>query len=84
MSDALYSTRLRWCNGRGVAMLHGKPVALTEAPTLCEQDGPVAEIDYVPEVHCHEVRHQPHGRMEEMRADEIRAADALLRRMAGP
>ncbi len=79
MSDALYSTRLRWSNGRGMAMLHGRAQTLTAPPVLCGQ--PVHSIDYTPEVHCLEIRRRACDPVDEMTPDEIADADALLRRL---
>lgn len=79
MSDALYSTRLRWAHGRGVARLHGRSIDLAEAPTL---DGvQVHQVDYTPEVHCLEIQRRPCDPRSEMTAGEIADADALLRRL---
>lgn len=81
MSDALYSTRLRWCNGHGVARLHGRSVPLTEAPVL---DGrPVHAVDYTPEVGCVEIQRRPCDPRGDMTAGEIADADRLLRRVVG-
>ena len=79
MSDALYSTRLRWAQGRGVARMHGRSVPLAEAPTL---DGvQVHAVDYTPEVHCVEIQPNASGPRREMTAGEIADADKLLRRL---
>lgn len=79
MSDALYSTRLRWSHGRGVARLHGRSVELIEPPVL----GGVAvhQVDYTPEVGCLEVQRRPCDPRAEMTAGEIVDADVLLRRL---
>lgn len=81
MSDALYSTRLRWHNGRGVARLHGRSIRLDAAPDLGA--GPVLEMDYTPEVHCVEIRMRACESVREMTQQEIHAADRLLRRVFG-
>lgn len=79
MSDALFSTRLRWFAGKGVAKLYGRSVELTEAPLL---DGvAVHYVDYTPEVSCHEIRARACDGMREMTAGEIADADRLLRRL---
>ncbi len=79
MSDRLYNTRLRWANGRGAAMLHGRIVPLTEPPVLC--GATVAQLDYTPEVRCFEIRRAPADPVSEMTAAEIAETDALLRRL---
>lgn len=81
MSDALYSTRLRWANGRGAAMLHGRIVPLTAPPVLAGVA--VHQVDYTPEVHCHEIRRRACDPVDEMTTHEINDADALLRRLLG-
>lgn len=79
MSDALYSTRLRWANGRGVARLHGRSVPLAEPPVL---DGvAVHAVDYTPEVSVYEVQRRACDPRVEMTAGEIADADRLLRRL---
>lgn len=79
MSDALYSTRLRWSNGRGMAMLHGRIVPLQQPPVL----GGLAvhQVDYTPEVHCLEIRRRACDPVDDMTPEEITDADALLRRL---
>lgn len=79
MSDHLYQTRLRWSGGRGVAMLHGKAVPLTEPPMI--GGVAVSHMDYTPEVGCYEIRRRPFDKMDDMTAAEVADADALLRRM---
>lgn len=81
MSDLLYSTRLRWGGGRGVARLHGRSVALTAPPVLpgCEALA-IDRIDYTPEVHACSVMER-FGGWREMTGEEIRAADEFLRRL---
>lgn len=81
MSDALYSTRLRWCNGAGVARMHGRSIPLTEAPRLAGQA--VHAVDYTPEVHCIEIQRRACDPRADMTAAEIAEADALLRRLVG-
>lgn len=81
MTDALYSTRLRWAAGRGVAKLHGRCVALTSAPVL---DGaPVHAVDYTPEVHCIEIQRRACDPHDDMTEAEVRDADKLLRGLCG-
>ncbi len=82
MSDALYSTRLRWANGRGAAMLHGRIVALDRPPVLAGVA--VHQVDYTPEVHCLEVRRRACDPVGEMTPAEIADADALLRSLLCP
>lgn len=79
MSDALYSTRLRWSGGRGAAMLHGRIVPLTAPPVLGGQA--VHSIDYTPEVHCMEIRRRACDPVGDMTAAEVAEADAMLRRL---
>lgn len=76
MSDALYSTRLRWCNGRGAEMLHGRIVPLTKPPVLAGE--PVHMVDYTPEVRCLEIRRRAVDPVDRMTHHEIADADALL------
>ena len=80
MSDDLYSTRLRWSNGRGVAMLHRHSVPLTEPPVLGGE--PVYELDYTPEVGCIEIRRHAWDTPGEMTEAEVAEADAMLRCVA--
>lgn len=82
MGDSLYFTRLRFSGRAGVAMLHGIRVPLTDNPTLCGQR--IFQIDYTPEVGCYEIRRTPRSKPDDMTADEIAAADALLRELVGP
>lgn len=78
MSDALYSTRLRWCSSRGgCAMLHGRRVGLDLPPVIGGH--PVAAIDYTPEVQVRRIRPSPADAERDMTCDEVREADALLR-----
>lgn len=81
MSDALYCTRLRWQNGRGVAKLHGRAMVLISAPEFWF--GAVDMIDYTPEVGCVEIRPRACDPVREMTRDEIHAADRLLRSLFG-
>lgn len=81
MSDALYCTRLRWHNGSGVAMLHGRKILLTQAPEIC--GNPVDYIDYTPEVRCLEIRYRACDTMQEMTHKEIICADSVLRALLG-
>lgn len=75
MSHALYSTRLWWAGGRGIAKLHGRMVELSAAPVLA---GPsILMIDYAPEVGCVEILRYGEARREMTQA-EIRSADLLL------
>lgn len=75
MSHALYSTRLWWAGGKGIAKLHGRVVEMLAPPVL---PGPsVLMIDYAPEVHCVEILRYGEARRE-MTRDEIRSADLLL------
>lgn len=77
MSDALFSTRLRWAYGKGIAKLHGRIVVLDGPPVI----GGVAVhcIDYTPEVHCHEIVRRACDPRDDMTVSEIREADAFLR-----
>lgn len=83
MSDALYSTRLRWTRAAGgVAMLHGVRVQLSVERPPIELAGPVECIDYTPEVGVRLV--QPLGdRQRDMTPAEIAACDDYLRRACG-
>lgn len=81
MSDALYCTRLRWHNGHGAAMLHGKKIVLTEPPLICGK--PVDYLDYTPEVRCLEIRYRACDTMQEMTQIEIISADSLLHALLG-
>ena len=75
MSHLLYTTRLWWDGRHGLAMLHGRQVPLTGAPAAFAQ---AEYIDYAPEVRCAQWR-PGRGRMREMEAGEIQAANAFLR-----
>ena len=75
MSHALYSTRLWWAGGRGIAKLRGRLVELSAPPVL--PGASVLMIDYAPEVRCVEILRYGEARRE-MTADEIRSADLLL------
>lgn len=78
MSHALYSTRLWWAGGRGIAKLRGRLVELSAPPVLA---GPsILMIDYAPEVGCVEILRYGEARRE-MTRDEISAADALLQQL---
>ena len=79
MTDALYSTRLRWANGRGVAKLHGRAVDLTEPPQLVGLA--VHAVDYTPEIRCTEIQRRAVDPRDDMTAAEVEEADALLRRL---
>lgn len=78
MSDALYSTRLRWSAGSrsGAAILRGRRVELTEPPALPSVPD-LAEIDYVPEIHMGRIRRRNYG-WRDMEGMEWKEADALL------
>jgi hypothetical protein len=76
MSDALYSTRLRWDSRHGVAKLHGQVVVLHQAPDL--GGGPVHGCDYVPEVRMAEIQPRACDSRRDMTAREIEAADRVL------
>lgn len=79
MSDALYSTRLRWDGRAGVAKLHGATVRLLAPVDLGA--GMMYAIDYVPEIHIAEVTPRACDTRRDMTPGEIKAADALLRRL---
>lgn len=81
MSDSLYTTRLRWSRGRGIAKLWGRSVALDRAPDV--GDGPVESMDYTPEVGVCEIRPRACDAIRNMTRDEIHAADRLLRSLFG-
>lgn len=78
MSHALYLTRLYWAGGRGIAKLHGKEVRLSAPPHLPGLE--VDAVDYTPEVHVAMVMPRRYG-WRDMTADEVSAADALLRQL---
>lgn len=75
MSHALYSTRLYWAGGRGIAKLRGLQVQLSAAPVL--PGSSILMIDYAPEVGCVEILRYGEARRE-MTREEIRSADLLL------
>jgi hypothetical protein len=81
MSQDLYQTRLYWVGQRGVAKLHGCSVPLTAPPMLAGRQ-PLA-VDYTPEVRVARVL-CPQAGWREMTAEEIRAADDLLRAQVLP
>ncbi len=78
MSHALYTTRLYWAGGRGIAKLHGRETKLTAPPHLPGLQ--VDAIDCAPEVRCYMVMPRYQG-WRDMTSDEIRAADELLRQL---
>jgi hypothetical protein len=75
MSHALYTTRLYWAGGRGIAKLHGREVRLTAPPHLPGME--IEAVDYTPEVRCAMVMPR-RGGWREMTSDEIHEADQLL------
>ena len=80
MSDALYSTRLRWQEGRGgIAKLYGRSVRFDGPFDLGA--GPVHMLDYVPELGMREIRRRSIDTLDVMSDAETAAADALLRRI---
>jgi hypothetical protein len=79
VSDALYSTRLRWDGRHGIAKLHGATVLLHASVDLGQ--GAVYALDYVPEVHIAEIVPRACDRRRDMTPAEITAADALLVRL---
>jgi hypothetical protein len=81
MSHALYTTRLYWVGMRGIAKLHGRQVKLVAPPHLPGLR--VDSLDYVPEIRLASVMPSGHG-WRDMNADEIRAADVLLRQLTQP
>ena len=81
MSDVYYSTRLRWDSRHGVAKLHGRVVALYQAPDL--GGGPVHAVDYVPEVHLAEIQPRACDCRRDMLPQEIEAADRVLGELVG-
>lgn len=81
MSDALYTTRLRWYHGRGLGKLHNRVIELDCAPDLGA--GPVESLDYTPEVGVCEIRPRACDAIRAMTHDEIHAADRLLRSLFG-
>lgn len=78
MSHALYSTRLFWQAGRGVAKLRGEVVPLMQAP--CIDGAQVEALDYTPEVRVWQILPAREG-WREMTADEIGQCDELLLQM---
>jgi hypothetical protein len=80
MSDGLYSTRLRWSGGPagiGVARLHSRSVPLMTPPRISGH--PVHDIDYAPEVRMRQIRLAPWSPVQDMTAEQIAEADAILR-----
>lgn len=78
MSHALYSTRLYWAGGRGIAKLRGAEVKLVAPPHLSGME--IDAIDYAPEVRCAMVMPR-RGGWRDMTRDEIAAADVLLHQL---
>jgi hypothetical protein len=75
VSHLLYSTRLWWDGRRGLAMLHGRQVPLSEPPPAFAG---AHYVDYAPEVRCAQWR--PYAQaMRDMEPAEVAAADAFLR-----
>lgn len=75
MSHYLYSTRLYWQNGRGIAKLHNDVVHLNHAPEIC---GHPADCDVTPEVGVYMIRNEFEG-WRDMTREEILSADDFLR-----
>jgi len=80
VGDDLWTTRLRFYGYSGCAKLHGRHVALTAPPIICGE--PVTSIDYIPEVNLKQIQHRGEG-PRDMRADEVAAADEMLRAVCG-
>lgn len=85
MSDALYSTRLRWTRtAGGAAMLHGVRVQLpVEVPPAgLAIAGQLELLDYTPEVRVQLVQ-RVGCRVDDMTQAEVAACDDYLRRVCG-
>lgn len=76
MSDNYYASRLRWHGRSGAAKLRGRSVQLVAPPDL--GDGAVNEIEYTPELGIRRVRRRACDAPDDMRPDEVSAADRLL------
>lgn len=75
MSHDLYTTRLYWAGGRGIAKMHGRHAKLAAPPHLPSTE--IDAIDYTPEVRCAMVMPR-RGGWRDMTRDEIAAADRML------
>lgn len=76
MSDALWTTRLRWDSRSGVAKCGDLLMRLTMAPDLGA--GPVHSCDFVPEVHIAEIQPRACDCRRDMLPEEIEAARRVL------
>lgn len=82
MSDDLYTTRLRWTGGRGIAKLRGEQVRLLECPQLF--DGVVIDaIDYAPEVNVRMYMPRFGGWRDFDNYAQVQACDDYLERLLG-
>lgn len=79
MTDELYYTRLRFSGRHGIAKMHGTTISLNTGPDL--GDGPVWFVDYRPEVGFGRVQPRSIDTPRDMRPEERRAADDLLRKL---
>lgn len=82
MSDELHPTRLWWCaeKGRGVARHDDVQVRLRQRPPVLPHARTVAEIDYLPGMHC--FVQETTGPRRDMAADEVAECLAFLRAVA--
>lgn len=78
MSHALYSTRLYWQRGSGIAKLHGREVPLVRAPAIGAAR--TLELDYIPEIGLATIQTQTERRRD-MTAAEQRECDVLLKEL---
>jgi hypothetical protein len=83
MSDALYTTRLRYTGGRGICKAPGVERVLRSPPQAPGLPERIDGIDYVPEVGVAMILPRFAG-WREMLASEIAAADAILRAAQQP
>lgn len=79
MSDAYYSTRLLYIQGRiGIAKLRGAGLKIALPPHIAGLE--LVEVDYTPEVGVHRIREKNQG-WREMERAEILACDAYLKEL---
>lgn len=78
----MYWSRLLWEPGRGgIAKLNGKEVFMPSPPDL--GNGRVWYVDYCPGHDIHDIQDRSIDPRRDMLPAEIKAADALLLKLAG-